>query len=183
MEPLITQTRTKWKGRCTKPNMAQQILIIDAEAGEWHLPPAPSLSASRLLWRQRGHTHPGIPTAHTHTNRIMSKAPRRVRFCAVRAWQSHFSSEPHVFLLLHSSGRNTQWRTSMVLDSLSSPAEKLPLFFQDHRHTKSFSDRLKIGLSLWFYYYCSIDGWWNWPRKAIWVKVDFFPSLLVTSKG
>lgn len=56
---------------------------------------------------------------------------------------------------------------------LLSSCRKIPLFFQDHQHAKSLSDMLKIGLRLPFYYYRSIDCWWNWPRKAIWVKMFF----------
>lgn len=62
----------------------------------------------------------------------------------------------------------------MVLDGLIISCGKIPLFFQDHRDTKSFSEMLKIGLSLSFYYYCSIDSWLNWPRKLFVCLIFYF---------
>lgn len=37
-------------------------------------------------------------------------------------------------------------------------------------------------MSLWFYYYCSIERWCNWPRKAIWVKMEVYFFFFLTSK-
>lgn len=135
--------------------------------------PALAVSLSGLLWRQSGHTHPGIPTTHAHTcTHTHTSTHTHTELCCMSIFPPTFSHSVVLWTPLLSIQHTNVRNDSAAEKSLSSV----------NGQTKSLSGELKIDVSLWFYYYCSIEHWCNWPRKAIWVKMEGFCFFFLTSK-